>query len=87
LAIKMSERQQTIFGQPPRQASFEVGVTHNSNLVPITALGVTAGMRWRVQASSGATDVVFHERRGREIAEMVSGTRVYEKPTDLPRRH
>jgi transposase, IS5 family len=65
LATKMIERQQTIFGQPPRQASFDGGFAGKSNLVQIKALGVT--------------DVVFHKRRGLEIAEMASSTRVYKK--------
>jgi transposase, IS5 family len=65
LATKMIERQQTIFGQPPRQASFDGGFAGKSNLAQIKALGVK--------------DVAFHKRRGLEIADMVSSTRTYKK--------
>ncbi len=65
LAIRMMERQRAIFGQPPRQASFDGGFATKSNLAQIKALG--------------STDVVFHKRCGIEIEDMASSTRVYKK--------
>lgn len=65
LATRMMERQKAIFGQPPRQASFDGGFATKSNLAQIKALG--------------STDVVFHKRCGIEIDDMASSTRVYKK--------
>lgn len=65
LAIRMMERQRAIFGQPPRQASFDGGFATKSNLAQIKALG--------------STDVVFHKRCGIEIDDMASSTRVYKR--------
>lgn len=65
LATKMMERQTATFGRPPKQASFDGGFAAKTNLAQIKALGVT--------------DVVFHKRRGIEIEQMASSTRVFKK--------
>jgi transposase, IS5 family len=65
LATKMIERQKAIFGQPPRQASFDGGFATKANLAQIKALG--------------STDVVFHKRCGLEVEDMASSTRVYKR--------
>lgn len=65
LATKMMERQTATFGRPPKQASFDGGFAAKANLAQIKALGVS--------------DVVFHKRRGLEIEEMASSTRVFKK--------
>lgn len=65
LAVRMMERQKAIFGQSPRQASFDGGFATKSNLAQIKALG--------------STDVVFHKRCGIEVEDMASSTRVYKK--------
>lgn len=65
LATKMMERQKAIFGQPPRQASFDGAFATKANLAQIKALG--------------STDVVFHKRCGIEVENMASSTRVYKK--------
>jgi IS5 family transposase len=65
LATRMMERQKAIFGQPPRQASFDGGFATKANLAQIKALG--------------STDVVFHKRCGLKVEDMASSTRVYKK--------
>ncbi len=65
LATKMMERQTATFGRPPKQASFDGGFAAKANLDQIKALGVS--------------DVVFHKRRGLDIEEMASSTRVFKK--------
>jgi len=65
LATKMVERQKAIFGNAPKQTSFDGGFATRSNLAQIKALGVA--------------DVVFRKRRGIEIEQMASSERVYKK--------
>jgi IS5 family transposase len=68
-AIPMLERQQTIYGRPPRQASFDGGFASRENLRAAKALGVK--------------DVCFSKKRGLEIHEMVKSTWVYRRLRDF----
>ena len=63
LAVNMVERQRDLYGEAPRQVSFDGGFTSRSNLAAIKALGVS--------------DVAFSKGRGVQIAEMVKSTWVY----------
>jgi IS5 family transposase len=65
LATKMMQRQTATFGHPPKQASFDGGFAAKTNLAQIKALGVS--------------DVVFHKRRGLDIEDMASSTRVFKR--------
>ena len=64
-AVPMLERQATIFGRVPRQASFDGGYASKANLAAAKALGVQ--------------DACFSKKRGLEISEMVRSTWVYRR--------
>lgn len=63
LAPKIIVRHEGIFGQPPRQASFDGGFASKSNLEAIKAYGVN--------------DVAFHKKRGLKISDMVKSSWVF----------
>lgn len=63
--VPLLERQQAIFGRPPRQASFDGAFASQENLTDAKALGVT--------------DVCFAKKRGLAILDMVKSERVYDK--------
>ncbi len=65
LATATIERQKEIFGKAPRQASFDGGFATKANLTAIKALGVR--------------DLAFHKRRGIDVQDMTSSSRVYKK--------
>jgi len=65
LATRMIERQKDIYGRAPSQTAFDGGFASKVNLADIKSLGVK--------------DVVFHKKRGLEIAEMAKSTWVYKK--------
>lgn len=69
LAEKMISRQNDIYGQMPRQASFDGGFTSQNNLTEIKALGVS--------------DVAFAKKRGLEVDDMVKSTWVYKRLRDF----
>ncbi len=63
LAVKMVERQCTIFGKPPRQATFDGGFVSHANLDDIKKLGTK--------------DVAFAKKCHLAISDMVKSTWVY----------
>lgn len=65
LATEMVERQQQIYGRPPKQVSFDGGFTSTANLHDIKALGVQ--------------DVCFTKCRFLSITDMVKSSWVYRK--------
>jgi IS5 family transposase len=69
LAVRMVERQRDLYGQAPRQVSFDGGFTSRSNLVAIKELGVE--------------DVAFSKRGTLEISEMVRSSWVYRRLRDF----
>lgn len=69
LAVKMVERQRSLFGKAPRQASFDGGFSSRSNLSDIKKLGVR--------------DVAFSKRVGLKITEMVRSSWVYRRLRDF----
>lgn len=69
LAVKMIERQQQIYGRPPRQVSFDGAFASRDNLSAIKELGVE--------------DVAFSKGRGLSIGEMVKSTWVYKRLRDF----
>lgn len=69
MAVMMIERQEAIYGRPPRQAAFDGGYASRDNLAAIKQAGVK--------------DVVFHKRRGLEVADMAKSAWVYKKLRDF----
>lgn len=65
LATRMVERQQDIYGRPPRQAAFDGGFASKDNLADIKALGVK--------------DVCFSKGRGLKVTDMVKSSWVYRR--------
>ena len=65
LACKMIDRQNVIYGRPPRQAAYDGGFASQENLKNIKAAGVS--------------DVMFCKKRGLEIVDMVKSAWVYKK--------
>jgi IS5 family transposase len=65
LAKEMIQRQQDIYGRPPRQAAFDGGFASKDNLRDIKKMGVK--------------DVAFHRRCGLEISQMAKSTWVYKR--------
>jgi IS5 family transposase len=63
LTIRMLERQQEIYGRPPRQAAFDGGFASKANLEEAKTLGVK--------------DVSFSKKRGLEVLDMVKSHWVY----------
>jgi transposase, IS5 family len=68
-ALPMLERQEQIYGRPPRQASFDGGYASKQNLVEAKALGVR--------------DVCFAKKRGLAVPEMVRSSWVYRRLRDF----
>ncbi len=67
--VSMLERQSEIYGQVPRQASFDGGYASRANLAAAQALGVK--------------DVCFSKKRGLKIAEMAKSAWVYRRLRDF----
>jgi IS5 family transposase len=65
LAVRMVQRQQDLYGKPPRQVCFDGGFASRANLADIKTLGVE--------------DVAFHKRCRLEVEEMVKSTWVYRR--------
>ena len=65
LAVRMVERHQQIYGQPPRQISFDGGFASKANLADIKQLGVQ--------------DVCFSKGRSLTVPAMVKSSWVYRK--------
>ena len=63
--VPLLRRQQRLFGQPPRQATFDGAFASQENLTDAKALGVT--------------DVCFAKKRGLTIRDMVTSDWVYDK--------
>ena len=63
LAEEMIDRQIEIYGRPPQEAAFDGGFASKENLQAIKDKGVA--------------EVMFHKRRGLDILDMVSSTKVY----------
>jgi IS5 family transposase len=63
LAVKMIERQRAVYGNPPRQVTFDGGFASRDNLATIKELGVD--------------DVAFSKRGALPISEMVKSSWVY----------
>ena len=69
MAVEMIDRQGEIFGRTPRQAAFDGGFASDDNLTTIK--------------SSGVKDVVFHKRRGLDVADMAKSQWVYKRLRDF----
>lgn len=69
LAAEMVNRQTEIFGRSPRQAAFDGGFASKENLTVIKEAGVK--------------DVVFHKRRGIEVADMAKSRWVFTRLRDF----
>ena len=65
LTACMVQRQEQLYGRPPRQSAFDGGFASRANLEALKELGVE--------------DVVFSKGRGLSETEMASSTRVYRK--------
>ncbi len=63
--LPLLRRQERLFGQPPRQASFDGAFASTANLTDAKALGVT--------------DVCFAKKRGLAVLDMVRSQWVYDK--------
>lgn len=64
-AVPLLQRQCTLYGRPPRQASLDGGFASSANLTQAQALGVR--------------DVCFAKRRGLAVLDMVKSSWVYRK--------
>lgn len=64
-AVPMLQRQQRLYGRPPRQASLDGGFASRANLTAAKQLGVA--------------DVCFAKRRGLAVLDMVKSSWVYRK--------
>ena len=69
LCTSLLERQQEIYGRPPRQAALDGGFASKENLREAKALGVE--------------DVCFSKKRGLKVPDMVRSTWVYRKLRDF----
>jgi IS5 family transposase len=65
----MAERQETIYGRPPRQAAYDGGFASKANLADLKAAGVK--------------DVMFSKKRGLQVADMAKSNYVYRKLRDF----
>ncbi len=72
-AVPLLQRQQRLYGRPPRQASLDGGFASMANLTAAKQLGVA--------------DVSFAKRRGLPVLAMVKSSWVYRKLRAFPRRH
>lgn len=69
LCTRMLQRQEEIYGRPPRQAALDGGFASKPNLREAKDLGVQ--------------DVCFSKKRGLQVPEMVKSTWVYKKLRDF----
>lgn len=65
LAVRMIQRQEELYGRPPRQAAFDGCYASRANLKAIKELGVQ--------------DVMFSKKRGLEVPEMTRSAWVYKR--------
>ncbi len=69
LAVEMADRQQTIYGRPPRQAAYDGAFASKTNLSDLKAAGVQ--------------DVMFSRKRGLKVPDMAKSSYVYKKLRDF----
>jgi len=69
LALPMLERQEALYGRPPRQAAMDGGFASKDNLKAAKALGVS--------------DVCFQKKRGLRVSEMTRSSWVYKRLRDF----
>ncbi len=69
LAVEMVDRQQTIYGRPPRQAAYDGAFASKANLSDLKAAGVQ--------------DVMFSKKRGLKVEDMAKSSYVYKKLRDF----
>jgi IS5 family transposase len=69
LALPMLQRQEALYGRPPRQAALDGGFASKDNLKEAKALGVQ--------------DVCFQKKRGLKVSEMTRSSWVYKRLRDF----
>lgn len=69
LALPMLQRQEVIYGRPPRQAAMDGGFASKDNLRDAKALGIE--------------DVCFQKKRGLKVSEMTRSSWVYKRLRDF----
>jgi len=69
LALPMLERQEALYGRPPRQAAMDGGFASKDNLKDAKTLGVQ--------------DVCFQKKRGLKVSEMTRSSWVYKRLRDF----
>lgn len=69
MAVEMIDRQKEIYGRSPRQVSFDGGFASRPNLTTIK--------------DSGVKDVMFHKRRGIDVADMTKSRWVFKRLRDF----
>lgn len=69
MAVEMIDRQKEIYGRSPRQAAFDGGFASRQNLTDIK--------------ESGVKDVMFHKRRGIDVADMTKSQWVFKRLRDF----
>jgi IS5 family transposase len=69
MALTMLERQEVLYGRPPRQAALDGGFASKDNLKETKALGVQ--------------DVCFQKKRGLKVSEMTRSSWVYKRLRDF----
>ena len=69
MALPMLERQNALYGRPPRQVAMDGGFASKQNLKDAKALGVA--------------DVCFQKKRGLKVSDMTRSTWVYKRLRDF----
>jgi IS5 family transposase len=69
MALPMLQRQEALYGRPPRQAAMDGGFASKDNLDAAKALGVE--------------DVCFQKKRGLKVSEMTRSSWVYKRLRDF----
>ena len=69
MALTMLERQEVLYGQPPRQAALDGGFASKDNLKEAKALGIQ--------------DVCFQKKRGLKVSDMTRSSWVYKRLRDF----
>jgi len=69
LAIPMLQRQEALYGRPPRQVAMDGGFASKDNLKAAKAMGVT--------------DVCFQKKRGLKVSDMTRSSWVYKRLRDF----
>jgi IS5 family transposase len=69
MALTMLERQEVLYGRPPRQAALDGGFASKDNLKEAKALGVQ--------------DVCFQKKRGLKVSDMTRSSWVYQRLRDF----